>query len=512
TSTGGAPTVTEPRIYFGEGGSDYVVVGARQPEFDYPRGNDTTDGDVVATKWTGKTGIPLDTTLDRLLFAIRFRDLNLLITDQVTNESQLLFHRTQAERLRLVAPFLKFDKDPYLVIDGSGRLKYIQDAFTTSNQFPHGQEFDPNVDLSAQSGLRGESFNYIRNSVKVVTDAYDGTMTFYVADPTDPLIRAWQGVFPSLFRPISEMPADLVAHLRVPEELFDVQTRMYGRYHVTNPETFYSQNDLWTVPVGTSNAQSLPPEAYYVMMRMPGADKAEFLLLQPMIPKDRPNMIAWVAARNGPEQYGQTTVFRFPSESTIFGPVQVEAQIDADPEISQQVSLWDQAGSEVVRGNLIVVPVGDSLIYLQPVYLRSKSSGFPAFERIVVASPTNVVWGTSLRDALTRLLAEQSGNAPTPGGSPSPGPGPSPTPGPSATPTPGPSGSSGPTIPPSADIQQLVDYANTHYDLAEAALRDGDFARYGAEIDLVKQALAQLEVLTGAGPSAPPSSGPSTAP
>jgi uncharacterized protein len=238
---------------------------------------------------------------------------------------------------------------------------------------------------------------------------------------------------------------------------------------------------------------------------MPGEDKAEFLLLQPMIPNNRPNMIAWIAAANDPGRYGQTTVFRFPSDSTIFGPVQVEAQIDADPEISQQVSLWDQAGSEVVRGNLIVVPVGDSLIYLQPVYLRSKSSGFPAFERIVVASPTNVVWGTSLRDALTRLLAEQSGN--TPGSSPSPGP--TPTPGPSATPAPTSTPTTGPgaSLPP--DVQALVDYANSHYDQAEAALRSGDFARYGAEIELVKQALARLDELTsGSAPSAAPSVAP----
>ncbi|MBA2720312.1 MAG: UPF0182 family protein [Chloroflexi bacterium] len=512
-STGGAPTVSEPRIYFGEGNSSYVVVGAQQPEFDYPRGvsTGTTEGDSVPTKWTGKSGIPLDTTLDRLLFAIRFRDLNLLITDQVTSDSQLLFHRNLSERLRLVAPFLKFDKDPYLVIDGAGRLKYIQDAFTTSDQFPHAQGFDPDSELGPDSGLRGDPFNYIRNSVKIVSDAYDGTMTLYVADDGDPLIRAWQGVFPTMFRPLSEVPADLVPHLRVPEEQFDVQTRIYGQYHVTNPETFYSQNDLWTVPVGTSNPQSLTPEAYYVMMRMPGAEKAEFLLLQPMIPKNRPNMIAWIAAANDPGRYGQTTVFRFPSDSTIFGPVQVEAQIDADPDISQQVSLWDQAGSEVVRGNLIVVPVGDSLIYLQPVYLRSKSSGFPAFERIVVASPTNVVWGTSLRDALTRLLVEQGGN--TPGSGPSPSPGPTPTPGPSGSAPPGPTATPGATVPPSADVQQLVDYANSHFELAQEALRNGDFARYGAEIELVKQALAQLDVLTsGAGSSAAPSLGPSPAP
>ncbi|HLO34577.1 MAG TPA: UPF0182 family protein, partial [Candidatus Deferrimicrobium sp.] len=267
-STGGAPPIREPRIYFGEGNSSYVVVDARQPEFDYPRGvgDAGTDTDVVTTKWTGTAGIPLDTTLNRLLFALRFRDFDLLISDQVTADSQLLFHRTLSERLPLIAPFLRYDKDPYLVIDGSGRMKYIQDAFTVSDQFPHAQSFNPPTDLTGVTGLGSQPFNYIRNSVKIVTDAYDGSMTFYVADDADPLIRAWEGVFPTLFHPLSELPADLDAHLRVPEELFDVQTRMYGRYHVTDPATFYSQNDLWTVPVGQSSKQSLPNEAYYVVM------------------------------------------------------------------------------------------------------------------------------------------------------------------------------------------------------------------------------------------------------
>jgi hypothetical protein len=295
----------------------------------------------------------------------------------------------------------------------------------------------------------------------------------------------------------------------VPEELFDVQTRVYGAYHVTDPGTFYSKNDLWTVPAPATSKQSLPAEAYYVMMRMPGAAKAEFLLLQPMIPKDRPNMIAWVAAQNDPGVRGNTTVFRFPSESSIFGPAQVEAQIDADPIISAQVSLWDQAGSAVIRGNLIVVPVGGSLIYLQPVYLQSASSRFPVFQKIVVASPRNIVWGSTLQDALNLLLAKEAGGGPGPG--PSPSPGPTPTPGPSATPRPGSS------LPPSADVQQLVAYANQHFELAQAALRDGDFARYGAEIALVQEALGQLEILTGGGSPAPsppavPSSAPSVAP
>ena len=511
-SVGGAPDIKEPRIYFGEGATSYSVVDAKQDEFDYQRGvGDVTaaggDASVVTTRWSGKTGIPLDTTLSRLLFALRFRDFNLLISDQVTADSQLLFHRTLSDRIPLIAPFLRYDKDPYLVIDGAGRMKYIQDAFTTSDQFPDSEAFDPTT--LAKTGLGSDPFNYMRNSVKIVTDAYDGTMTFYVADDTDPIIRAWEGVFPTLFHPLSELPADLVPHLRVPEELFDVQTRVYGAYHVTDPGTFYSKNDLWTVPAPASSKQSLPNEAYYVMMRMPGAAKAEFLLLQPMIPKDRPNMIAWVAAQNDPGVRGKTTVFRFPSESSIFGPAQVEAQIDADPIISAQVSLWDQAGSAVIRGNLIVVPVGGSLIYLQPVYLQSASSRFPVFQKIVVASPRNIVWGSTLQDALNLLLAKEAGGGSGPG--PSPSPGPTPTPGPSATP--GPGGS----LPPSADVQQLVDYANQHFALAEQALRENDFARYGAEIELVKQALGQLEVLTGGGSPAPslpspPSPAPSAAP
>jgi uncharacterized protein len=417
-------------------------------------------------------------------------------------------NRTISERVGAIAPFLRYDKDPYLVIDGSGRLKYVQDAYTISDRFPNAQAFAPS-DLGQQTGLGGDSFNYIRNSVKVVMDAYDGTTTFYVADPDDPLIRAWEGIFPTMFRPLGDMPQDLRPHLRVPEELFDVQTRMFGRYHVVDPTTFYTNNDLWTVPVGQTNEQSLPTEAYYVVMRMPGTSKAEFLILQPMIPSSRPNMIAWVAARSDPDDYGQTTVFRFPSQTTVFGPAQVEAQIDIDPEISAQITLWNQSGSTVVRGNLIVLPVGDSLIYIQPVYLRSNSAKFPAFERVVVASSTHVVWAPTLSEALDKFLAEQGSSG---GPSPSPSPTPSPSPGSSAapTPTPAPGGSPLP-----GDVSALIAYANEHFDKAEAALRAGDFATYGTEIELVRNALAQLEGLTGgvapSGAPTVPSAAPSAA-
>ena len=506
TVSAGAPAVTQPRIYFGERQNSWVIVGARQSEFDYPVGGSDTSApsQQVETRWTGTTGIKLDSLLTRLLFAARFTDLNLLISDQVTSDSQLLMYRSLGERLNLIAPFLAYDQDPYLVVTDTGRLVYIQDAYTISDRFPNAQPFDDST-LSQGSGLSGQSFDYVRNSVKVVMDAYDGSMTFYVADPTDPLIRAWEGVFPTLFKPLSSMPADLQAHLRVPEDLFNVQTETYAKYHVTDPANFYQGNDLWTVPQNqaTSGTGQLPLEAYYVNMRMPGASKTEFLLLQPMVPKSRPNMIAWVAARNDAPNYGQVEVFKFPPDTSVFGPAQIEARIDQEPAISSQLTLWNQSGSTVVRGNLIVVPVQDSIIYLEPIYLQSTGSAIPEFTKIVVASPTNVVWGDTLDQALTALLAGSSTTAtPSPSpGAPSPSPGVSPSPAASAAPAP--SSAAGATPQPN-DVKGLISYANAHFEAAQAALRAGDFATYGAEIAKVQAALRQLEVAVPPSPTPAP--------
>ncbi len=290
----------------------------------------------------------------------------------------------------------------------------------------------------------------------------------------------------------------------MPEELFNVQTRVFGRYHVTDAQQFFRGDDLWTVPQGQSSEQSLPDEAYYVVMRLPGEEGVEFTLLQPMVPTLRPNMIAWVAARMDEPNYGQTLVYRFPSDTTVFGPAQIEARIDQDPLISQQISLWNQSGSKVIRGNLIVLPINDALIYLQPIYLQSTGSAFPEFQRIVVASPRRVVWGETLTESLNLLLAAEGG-APT-----GPPPTPEPSPGPSATPGPTPGPTATPPVGLPSDVQGLIAYANAHFELAQQALRDGDFATYGREIELVETALRQLQILAPG--LVAPSPGASTSP
>jgi uncharacterized protein len=503
-SSAGAPVVKEPRIYFGERPSDYVIVNARQPEFDYPLGGEGTGDQSATTTWSGKAGISLASPVTKLLFSLRFRDLNLLISDQLTDGSRLLLHRSLADRVPRIAPFLRYDKDPYVVITNDGRLVYVWDAYTTSDRFPHAESMDPGQ-LGGASGLAGAPFNYLRNSVKVVVDAYDGTTTFYAADPRDPILRAYEGVFPGLFHPLDEMPADIRAHLRVPEEQFNIQARMFATYHVQDPQTFYRKDDLWTVPVEPTGGQSLPMEAYYVIMRMPGEAKPEFLLLQPMVPTNRPNMIAWIAARSDAPNYGAVRVYRFPRDTSIYGPNQIEARIDQDPIISAQITLWNQSGSTVVRGNLIVVPIQDTLMYLEPVYLQSTSSQFPEFQKIIVASPTRVEWADTLAQALDKLIA--SGVAP--GGSPGPSASPGASPSPGTSPTPVPTSSTPAGSPPPSDIRALVDYANAHFEAAQQALRAGDFARYGDEMKLVESALQQLSQL--AGPTATPAV-PSTSP
>jgi uncharacterized membrane protein (UPF0182 family) len=508
-SSGGAPAVTEPRIYFGTQATNYVIANAASDEFDYPSSGGTGGDKYI--RWTGQSGIKLDTMLSRLLFSARFGDLNLLISNQITGSSQLLMNRSIQERVQAIAPFLRYDKDPYLVVTTSGRLVYVQDAFTTTAAFPDANNFDPGGD-STTSGLAGAPINYIRNSVKVVMDAYDGTTTFYVADPNDPIIQAWEGVFPGTFKPLSQMAADIrgdatnPGHLRYPEDMFNAQTSQFEKYHVTDPGVFFQKGDIWQVPQngsttsggGSNPPEQLPLEAYYVQMRMPGQANPEFLLLQPMALSGRPNMIAWVAARNDPANYGQVSVFDFPVNSNVFGPLQMEGLVTQNPQISQQITLWASSGSQVVLGNLLVIPLQNSLLYIEPVYLKSTNNPLPVFQKVVVGTPSQVVWGNSLQDALNQIYAGQGtttpGGSPAPGASASPGASPNqPTAAPTTVGTPTPL----PSISLSGNAQQLIAEASQHYQAAQIALGNKDLATYQKEMDIVGRLLAQLQSVVG---------------
>jgi uncharacterized membrane protein (UPF0182 family) len=494
----GTPTISQSRIYFGLQESNYVIVDASSQEFDYP----SASGDQYYS-WAGTSGIKLDTPLMKLLYAAKFGDLNMLISDQITGSSQLLYNRSITDRVQQIAPYLRYDKDPYLVVTADGQLDYVLDAYTTSAAFPDAEPIDPSS-LSSQSGLAsGDSFNYIRNSVKVVMNAYDGTMSFYVADPTDPIIRAWEGVFPGVYKPITDMTADLQSHIRYPQDLFDAQTLQFGKYHVTDPSVFYQKTQFWQVPQSATNSggpTQLPLESFYAEMRVPGQSGDNFMLLQPMVLQGRNNMISWVAAYNDyPASYGKVSYFEFPASSNVFGPVQMESLIQQNQQISQQITLWEGAGSHVVLGNLLVIPLQNTLMYLEPVYLQAANSPLPVFQKVVVGTPTQVVWGNSLADALNQIYAGQGstggggGTTPTPTPTPTPGGAPTPSPTVGVTPSTGPQ----PSLNLNASAQELIAEASSHYQLAQQALHDGDLGKYQSEMTIVGQILNRLQTVLG---------------
>ncbi len=482
-SAPGAPVVTQPGIYFGRRPSDWVLVGAKSDEFDYPTTSGSgTDG---TTRFTGGAGIPVGSAAARLFWAARLGDLNLLTSDQVTHETKLLLHRSLADRLGTLAPFFVLDPNPYIVVASDGHLVYVQDAYTTSRALP---DATPYTDATL-----GSTYDYIRNSVKITVDAYDGTTHFYVADAADPLIRAWEGVFPSMFEPLSAMPADVAAHLRTPQAMFNAQVQMFARYHVTDVASFYKSDNLWTPSTVTASGKSSrAAQGYYVEMRLPGETEPEFVLIQPMLPASRPNMIAWVAARNDGAARGEVVVYQLPASTTTQGPVQVEARIDQDPVISSQLSLWNQSGSKVIRGNLMVLPVGSSFLYVEPIYLQSTKSAFPQLTKVVVASSSTVAWGDTLGEALTAVMSGAGTAGGSTGGQAGGGPvgtGPLPT-----------------------DTAGLIAAANQHFTAAKAAQAAGDFVTYGREMQLLQAALAALAPPSGAGPAASPSESPSAGP
>ncbi|MEK7363182.1 MAG: UPF0182 family protein, partial [candidate division NC10 bacterium] len=334
----GFPKVTRPEIYYGEISNDYVFVRTKSQELDYPAGDQN-----VYTRYAGRGGIPVGSFLTKLAVAIRFGEIKIVLSDDLTGESRIMIHREVAKRVRQIAPFLRFDRDPYLVITDDGRLVWMIDGYTVSDRYPYSQ---PVRDLG----------NYIRNSVKATVDAYHGTVTFYLADPTDPVIRTYARAFPGLFKSLGQMPADLQRHIRYPEDLFSIQAKMYATYHMEEPQVFYNKEDLWAIPRRTVEGRDREMEPYYTIMRLPGEKKEEFILLTLFNPSRRDNMIAWLAARTDPPNYGRLIVYNFPKAKLVYGPRQIDARIDQDPNISQQLSLWNQRGSTTIRGSLLAIP------------------------------------------------------------------------------------------------------------------------------------------------------------
>jgi len=386
---------TRPGIYFGEQPDVYAVVNARTPEFDYPRGNDN-----VSDFYKANSGVPISGLLRRLLFSIYYRDVNLLVTENIIRGSQILFRRNISDRVAALAPFLSQDHDPYMVVDND-KLYWIIDCYTASDHYPYSQR---NLD----------GINYIRNSVKVVIDAYSGQTEFYVADPDDPVVRTWQRIYPTMFKPLSAMPSALRRHIRYPEDFFLYQADIYRTYHMTDPAVFYNREDLWDFPKETYADQTALMQPYYVIMRLPGEKRAEYILMLPMVPQGRDNMISWMAARCDGADYGHLFEFAFSKDKLFYGPYQIQARINQNPDISQQISLWNQMGSKVILGNLLVIPIENSLLYIEPLYLRAQNGQLPELKRVLASYSDRTVMGDNLELTLAALFKEAAPPPPAP--------------------------------------------------------------------------------------------------
>jgi uncharacterized membrane protein (UPF0182 family) len=388
-------TVTRPEIYFGELTNTDVYVKTRQKEFNYPQGASNS-----LTSYEGTGGIPLGGFLRRMVIALDQSDLaKLPFSDDVNKESRLLMRRNLRDRVTALAPFLTYEPDPYIVLGDDGRLSWIMDAFTSSDSYPYSTHYLVDRDL----------INYMRNSVKVVIDAYDGTTTFYVFDTDDPIIAAYRRIFPSLFKDASMMPAGLRKHVRYPELLLKLQAEVYGLYHMTNPEAFYNRDDLWTVAteVGMSEGgqqvtQAMQPN--FVLMKLPGETGEEFVEILPFTPANRNNLIGWIAGRSDGAHYGASVVYNFPKTKLVDGPLQIEARIDQNAQLSGQLTLWNQQGSHVRRGALLVIPTGRALLYAEPIYLQAERSPMPELRLVVLALQDRLAYGPTFESAMAALF------------------------------------------------------------------------------------------------------------
>lgn len=453
--------VTRPEIYFGEMTNSYVIVNTKQQEFDYPMG-DTN----VYSDYEGDNGIKIKSFARKLMLSWFLKDYKMVLSTDITNDSQILMHRNIMQRIQMVAPYLGYDSDPYIVINtDDGKLYWMLDAYTYSNKYPYSQPFD------------SKGNNYIRNSVKVVCDAYTGELAFYIADADDPMIEVYSKIFPELYKDISEMPAALFSHIRYPVDLFRIQTEIYLTYHMTDPNVFYNKEDLWLIPTEVVDDKPVKMEPYYIVMKIPGEEKAEYVQMLPFTPKSRPNMIAWMCARMDGENYGKMLVYTFPKQETIYGPEQIESRINQNTQIAQQISLWDQRGSRVFRGNLLVIPINNSVIYVEPLYLQADNSRLPELTRVIVAYGNTTVMEPTLDQALVKIFGE--GAAPITTGEQGTGePGDLP---------------SVPSQPVTGTVQELANKARQYYDTANERLQMGDWAGYGDNINKLNEVLKQLE-------------------
>ena len=432
--------INQPSIYYGESMPGYRIVATGVKEFDYPKGNQN-----VYTSYHGTGGIPLDSLWKRLLFAWTQADINILFTSYLRPESRIQIWRCVQERVEQIAPFLRLDQDPYPVVS-EGKLYWIQDAYTVSDHFPYS---------NPHAAAFEEGLNYIRNSVKVVVDMYDGTVRFYVMDPNDPVLGVYRRAFPGLFKDLNQLSADLKTHLRYPKDLFSIQADQYTTFHMTVPQVFYNREDLWVLPQENYAGKVAPMQPYYILMKLPGSDQLEYLLMTPFTPQKRDNMISWMAARCDFPEYGKMLFYQLPKEKLIFGPMQIEAMIDQNTTISQQLSLWDQKGSRVIRGNLIAVPIENSFLYVVPVYLTAEGTDFPQLKRVIVISADKVAMEPTLDEAIQSVFGTQQPQNPAqaPRGQPELG------------------------------------QARAQFDVAQKAMQQGDWEKFGKAMEALKHLL-----------------------
>jgi uncharacterized membrane protein (UPF0182 family) len=462
--------LTRPQIYYGELTNDYVFVGTMQKEFDYPAGETN-----IYTNYTGRGGVPIGSLIRRVLYAFQLGSLKIFLSDDIRGNAKILYRRNVMDRATTAMPFLDFDNDPYLTINDTGQLKWILDAYTASDMYPYSQR-------------TVEGANYMRNSVKVVIDAYDGTVDAYIADPNDPVIQTYARIFGPIFKPLTEMPADIRRHVRYPGDLFRLQTALHATYHMLQPESFYHREDQWEIPGGLAKGTNENPFQRHIIMKLPGEKNPEFIFMTPFTPRGKDNLAAWMVARMDGDNYGKLSVYRFPKQSLVYGPKQIANRINQDTEISRQLTLWDQRGSEVIRGELLVIPIEESLIYVQPIYLRAEGGTIPELKRVVVAHENKVVMAETLEEGLNVLfgsgaavltrktvqdsLSALGENQPSVTGA---GIAPSPA-------QPAPSGANA----------GLLREAQTHYERAIAAQRAGNWTEYGREIELLGATLRSL--------------------